>query len=159
METKQIARNTSNGFTMIEMLIFVSVTSMVFIVMLGVINYATINIKQSQYKVVATHFGEELLEWFRYQRDKNGFAFVYDLSSAQGKTYCFNEATITDWPLEGSCAGYSLKDYFKRELTLKNETIVVPDGTFNQLDVKVVTGWKLFDLARTTILELRATDN
>ncbi len=159
METKQAVPNTPHGFTMIEMLIFVSVTSMVFIVMLGVINYATINIKQSQYKVIATHFGEELLEWFRYQRDKDGFTAVYNLASAQGKVYCFNETSITTWPAEGACSGYTLKNFYKRQITLKSETITVPDGSFEQLDAVVVTGWKLFDLARSSTIELRTTNN
>lgn len=159
MKIRKPVRKTLSGFTMIEMLIFVSVTSMVFIVMLGVINYATINIKQSQYKVVATHLGEELLEWYRYQRDKNGFAAMLSLASTQGKVYCFNDSGISAWPAEGSCSGYSLKNYFKREITLKSETITVPDGTFDQVDAIVVTSWKLFDLVRSTTIELRTTNN
>lgn len=154
MPVKQAARNF-HGFTLIEMLIFVSVTTMVFIVMLGVINYASINMKQSQYKVIATHFSEELIEWFRYQRDKDGFITMYNRGSGAGTTYCFNDIIISTWPSSGDCSPeYTLKNFYNRTITLKQVS-----GTFDEVYATVITGWRFFDLQRNSAIELRITNN
>lgn len=143
----QVARAYKRGFSLIEILIFISVFASVFIIILGIISYSTILMKNAEYRTFATYYADELVQWMRYQRDSLGYT---ELESRSG-TYCFNSAAISDtWPSTGSCASYSLDSFFMRELEFS--------GDDDQLAVEVRVSWLQFGASRNNTVQFYLTN-
>lgn len=105
------------SFSLIEVLVFTSILSVFFIAALSVSVYFLRNFKEQQYKIVATHFLEEAVEWIKFQKelDWNDFSLK---SSLNGNIYCLNNL---NWNNQGQCSSYELgtPKIFKRELFIK----------------------------------------
>lgn len=129
-----------NGFTLIEVVIFVAILSMFFVTGMAISTYSLRVMKTNESKIKATLYAEQLFNWIKVQKeiDWSDFVSMYTESDADGKTYCFNNTTIS-WPVPntpGSCASFSLASQFKREVVLKNK------GTPpNQVNVDIAVQW------------------
>lgn len=142
--------NRKSSFTLIEVMIFVTVVSLFFVVAAAVTTYSLRNMKTSQNKLLAAHYSSELVEWVRGQKESNseGWAgFINNVGTiGASTTYCFTSVTNgTTWPTSTSSTGNSKSvcgngnvmgtpAIFKRELLLRNV-----DGF--QVDVTVTTSW------------------
>lgn len=83
--------NIKKAFTLIEVLIFVSILSFVFVALAA---YSTAYLRQVQlneHKILATHYAEELMEWLHDQKDQDWNAF---LANYADQTQCFNSSPI-----------------------------------------------------------------
>ncbi len=80
-----------NAFTLIEVLIFVSILSFVFVALAAYSTAYLRQVQKNEHKILATHYAEELLEWLHNQKDQDWNTF---LTNYAGQTQCFNSSPI-----------------------------------------------------------------
>jgi type II secretory pathway pseudopilin PulG len=135
-----------SGFTLIEVLVFVSVFSTALVTILSGVIYSSAAFQDSKIKIIATHYNEELAEWTKYQKELNGYNAIYNRISEPlwTSTYCFNTAELTDWPTIGGCGtDFTLDGMFKRELTISRRTE-------DELSIEIKTYWKILNNTKET---------
>lgn len=113
------------AFSLIEVLIFVTILALFFVVAAAVTTAVLRDIGINTKRVEAAHRSEELLEWLKYQKDLNWGDF-YDKTSTGGSTYCLNNI---QWPASSGSCGASLPGDppEKREATLTRDAGGDPD--------------------------------
>lgn len=123
------------SFTLIEILVFVTILTLFFLTAIVVTTYFLQTIKFQQYKIVATHYAEEAMEWLKSEKEKDWEDFSSHDISGNGTTYCLNDLNFN---VLSSCENYSLgNSLFKRELLIKNIGSPV-----NQIEGIVTVYWK-----------------
>ncbi len=124
-----------SSFTLIEILVFVTILTLFFISAVTVTTYFLQTIKSQEYKILATHYVEEAVEWLKSEKEKDWEEFSsYDLSG-NGTVYCLNDLNFNNL---GSCENFSLANsLFKRELVIKNIGSPV-----NQVETVVTVYWR-----------------
>ena len=157
---------SKSGFSLIELLIFVSVIAVFFVVGAAVSIASLRSMILNEHKILATHYSEELLEWLNTQKeiDWNLFAekaaaisgasnTCANVSSCSAVTYCFNTSPInitslSGWPAPEAglnpCPQTSLNPgIYSRELTLSvvNCSPGVSICQSSQINVTINTGW------------------
>ena len=126
--------SSERGMSIIEVLIAVTILSMIFI---AAAIATTISLNRAHYnqnRILATRYADELEEWMRGEKESNWSTFVSHSSVAPGTTYCFNSLTLS-WPVSGTCGStYGLNSRFKREVVLS--------GTGSQVKAQITVQWK-----------------
>ncbi|MCX7881306.1 MAG: hypothetical protein N2482_02205 [Patescibacteria group bacterium] len=125
------------SFTLIEVLVFVTILTMVFITAISLTVVSLRNIKVNEHKILATHYGEELLEWLRGEKEIDWNTFISRTASAD---FCFNNL---NWDFDGSC-NYSLCSIFKRTASFTN---ISSGGYVYQVNISIIVEWQ--DLGNT----------
>jgi len=120
------------SFTLIEVLIFVTILSLFFVAAAAVTIASLRNLKVQEHKILATRYAEELLEWLRGEREADWNQFTTHTG-----TYCFNSSPITSWGNSGNCSGYSLNNLYKREVTL-----TVQGTPPYQVNISIIVSWQ-----------------
>jgi len=130
------------AFSLIEVIIFVSILSILFVGAAGVTSFMY---KQNQLQVIqliATHQSEELYQWLRGERTGDWDTFVSHLSNgntAQNTVFCFSDAD-SDWSgivaTVSSCP-YSLDSRYRRSATFHVDSLTAP----TQVNVVISTDW------------------
>ncbi len=152
---KKFSSYAQKGFSLMEVLIFITVLSVIFLA----IAYATSqSIKQTKFneqKLLATRYAEELEEWFRGEKESDWATFYGTRAGAGGRTYCFSDSTYDGsgnliWPTTGNCGlSYDLRSLYKREATLTQ-------SLGSQVQVVIRVDWRdgpnIFTVPITTIL-------
>jgi type II secretory pathway pseudopilin PulG len=108
--------SVSKGFSLIEVLIFVTILSLFLITAASII---TVSIRQNSLKVnmlKAEHYNEQLLEWIRSEKEADWNTFTTN-ADGTGITYCFTDSSYS-W--NSSPCGYDLLGMFKRTALLKS---------------------------------------
>lgn len=108
-------KEKTKSFTIVEVLIFITLISLIYIVLLRTLtSVIKLNIN-AENKLIASFLGDELKEWLSGEKEVS-WNFLFDKSN---KNYCFNNEVI-NWPNSGLCLenNFSLKKRFKRELHL-----------------------------------------
>lgn len=125
------------SFTLIEVLVFVTIISLVFVTSLAVATFALRTMMFNQHKIIATHYAEEGMEWIKSEKEADWNAFkTLDTSGGWGTVYCI---TTPDTAKQGNCDGsYHLgnPNIFLREMALTNKGTPV-----NQVDVTIRVYW------------------
>ncbi len=145
-----INKRVSSGFTLVELLVFITIFSIGFTLIIATITYTSIGLRNSIYKTSAIHYTEELAEWVRYKKELSGFDSLF---AEVDNTYCFNDALTDDWPTSpGACAAtdYSLGNFFKREMELT--------GDADQVQAIITTYWSYLGTVRTSELIVYISD-
>ena len=134
------------AFSLVEVLVFISILSMFFVLAAAVITFSLRDMKINEHKIIATQYADELMEWLRSQKEVNWEAF-YAKADTNGLVYCFNNqitsttniADFTDGDCGDSYNGISglVPQIFKRQATL--ETVA---GFSDQVNVFVEVEWK-----------------
>lgn len=136
---KKNKNNLNSAFSLIEVLIFISILSVFFVAAISVAVTSLRNMQINEHKIVATRYSQELLDWLRAEREEDWDTF-HDRSIG---TYCFNDSDISwgDEPVEPEdCEDiYSLGTgiKYKREAELSN----IVDST-TQVKIKITTEWQ-----------------
>lgn len=141
---KYMKNRATNGFSLIEVVVFVGILSLFFVAGLAVATYFIRVTKSNENKILATQYGEELMEWMKAQKEINWGTFVTAANAAGGITYyCFNSDDIktrTDFPSPyGDCLtnDYTLHSLFKRNVKL------TASGTpTNTVEITINVQWK-----------------
>jgi len=114
--------SNKKSFTLIEVLIFISILSIFFIFAASITITSLLNLKIQEQKILATRYAEELLEWLRGEKEENWGGDVYQLGNQVdsftekvtqfgiNQPVCFNNL---NWNKNFSCE-YSLPPFFKR---------------------------------------------
>ncbi len=123
-----------NAFSLIEVLIFVSILSIFFVITASVTVVSLRNMKINEHRILATHYTEELVEWLRDQKETDWTTF----STRVADDYCFNESPIDDdWVATGACTSYELSGIFNRDLIFSS----VGDPA-TQVNVEIIVSWQ-----------------
>jgi len=126
-------KNKTQSFSLIEVLVFISILSIFFVAAASVTVVSLRNMKINEHKILATHYAEELLGWLRNEKETDWNTFVQNSNN----TYCFHETPISDWGGLGSCdVDDKLAIIFKRELVLSHV-----GGSPTQINVKITVSW------------------
>lgn len=127
------------GFSLVEVLVFVTILSLFFVAALAVVTFSLRNMKTSQYKILASHYAEEGMEWVKGQKENDWVTFTgHDILEGTA-TYCINSLNFDT--AAGCETNYDLGTpaIFKREVLLKN----IPDTiTPDQVDATVEVYWQ-----------------
>ena len=134
------------AFSLVEVIVFVSILSMFFVLAVSVITFSLRDMKVNEHKIIATMYADELMEWLRSQKEVDWETF-YTKADIEGPVYCFNNqitstTNITDFARGGCGINYNGvqgqdPQIFKRQATL--ETVA---GLSNQINVLVEVEWK-----------------
>ncbi|MCL4364173.1 hypothetical protein M1328_02955 [Patescibacteria group bacterium] len=123
------------SFSLIEVLVFITILSLFFIAAMTVATYSLKNMKSAEYKILASHLAEQGMEWMRSEKESNWNQFTArDLGG--GTTYCLKNL---NWNSPSACPDYSLGTpaIFQREVTVTNQA-----GTpVTSVDVEVDVSW------------------
>lgn len=146
--------DTKRGFSLVEVLIFVTIFSIFFVLAASVVTTTLRMTKENQNRIRASHYAEDLKEWFEAERAINwggascgdpcslpaNPSFTELVTQADPASFCFNDKTITGWPTIG--AGGCLLDLdgqFRRIATFSAQSTA---GYVNQVGVDITVEWK-----------------
>lgn len=149
--------NKQNSFTLIEVLIFVTILSVFFILAMSAVTVSLRTLKFNEHKIKANHYSRQLEDWLRAQREINwggnlcgtctaaNFTEQITLdctdpeSICSAKIFCFNDKDITDWPVEGFCSDFGLNSFYKREVEFSSDP---EKGYISQVSAVIRTSWQ-----------------
>lgn len=130
------------AFSLIEVLVFVTIISLFFITAVTITIFSLKNSKIQEYRILATRFAEEGIEWVKQEKEDDWQLFTTrDDSGGSGTTYCLN---TLDWNNKTDCNEiYALgpPNIFKRKLLIVNSgspvDIISTDLTVSWLENNV----------------------
>ncbi len=142
----KIKNNKEIGFTLIEVLIVISIMSIFFISAVTIAIFSLQNLKSSENKILATRYAEELLEWIRGEKEAD-WNSLKTIRAGNGffQDWCFNTEPVIDWPSEmGNCDedDTKIRSIFTRVASLKYDT--------EKIIIKIKTSW----LERNNVVEI-----
>jgi type II secretory pathway pseudopilin PulG len=118
---KVLALKNVKGFSLVEAMVFISILSVFFISSMTIVVFILRNMKTQQYKILATRYAEEGIEWVKQEKEDDWQLFsLRDDSGGAGTNYCLNSL---DWSTKTDCNDvYSLgpPNIFKRVLVITN---------------------------------------
>jgi len=145
----------TKAFSLIEVLIFITILSLFFIVAVSVMIVSLRASKINEHKILAKHYAEELYEWLRAEKEENwgGYSATYPGSDPETFTYkatklqheyCFLTSPIVEWssPANFDSCSYSLNNgIFRRYVIL---TAASPDANsyINEVKAEIVVDWE-----------------
>jgi len=103
------------SFSLIEILVFVTILSLFFVAAASVTISSLRNLKTQENKILAIRYAQELLEWLRGEKESD-----WNLFTNKTGTYCFNSSPINRWGSFGNCSTYSLNNLYKREVSINS---------------------------------------
>ncbi|MFH1826958.1 MAG: type II secretion system protein [bacterium] len=126
-------KKKNSGFTLIEVLVVLSILS-VFLISAVTISIITVrNLINSQNKILATRYAEGLKEWLKGEKETDWDIF----KDKAGGTWCFNVDPITIWPSESNCEpDEKINVIFKREVNIQSDSIDP-----NRIIIDIVVSW------------------
>lgn len=114
------------GFSLIEVLVFITILSLFFVTAAAITIAVIRNMKFNEHKILATRYAEEGMSWLRNQKDINWQTF---LSNSSAPVYCLSSpladslATANHTPC--TVAGDLISGIYKREAALTNDGLTV----------------------------------
>ena len=125
------------GFSLIEVLLFITILRLIFIAAAGVGIVSIRNSQNSLNKIRATHYAEEAINWLSSQKNADWLIFIANASPPPGAVYCFNIEPVSAWPSgAGNCVSNQLIDsLFTREV------ILTYDSVLDSVDVDIQVTW------------------
>jgi len=150
-----MARTKQTGFTLVEVLIFITIISMMFIMSLSLATSSLRAIKTNENRTYASYHAEALREWVTSEREADWNTFLTHAPEG-ATTYCFN--TVLDassvWPEPGECSANELDGVYARNVTLTRQASQIPGSV--QVLVEVTSAWmegqNSYDVEAQTIL-------
>jgi type II secretory pathway pseudopilin PulG len=151
---KELAERT-DGFSLIEVLVFITILSLFFVTAAAVIVTSLRNIKYNENKIMATRYAEELMEWIKSEKEIDWGGVLYSAPTADnftehvticgnsggtGCSFCFDSG-LSSWPGSGECGitNYDLDSKFKRQVLF---TWTTESNYINQVKVDVSVEWQ-----------------
>lgn len=136
--------NKTEGFSLIEVIVFMTLVSIVLISAVGFTMRLVHTMSYNQHKLYATHYVQDLKEWLDGERESDWVTFQ-SYSSEAGVAYCVNNEIAISNTLAslstGTCGftGVGTQDprVFRRTLILTKD---VP-GTANRVTALLEVAW------------------
>jgi len=138
-------KTTQSGFSIIEVIVFASMLSIVLVAAVGYTVRLVFTMTHNRHKLFATHYAEETQEWLNGERESDWQQFQ-DYSTVAGKTYCLNdplELSTTLASLPTSPCGYTgivgtNPEIYRRTLFLQKDRA----GTATRISATVQVSWR-----------------
>lgn len=140
------------GFSLVEVLVFVTVLSLFFVIALTVTTFNLRNLKIQEHKILATRYAEEGMEWVKQEKEDDWQSFsLHD--DGTGTTYCINSL---NWNTSNASVDYDCNDYglgnpvsiFSRSLVITNSSTPVDSAA-----TKVTVSWKENNVVQSVVLK------
>lgn len=122
------------GFSLLEVLIFVSIISLFFIAAASVATVSLRTIKANENKILATRYAEELAEWVRGEKEEDWTVFT----TTRMGNWCFSQEPVTKWPDSKSTTNPICPDSQVIGSLFKREMIVELSGERVNASINVV---------------------
>ncbi len=144
--------NDQSGFTFIEVLVFTTIISFLFISMTSTVISSLQRMSITEHRLYANRHAEELVEWLRAEKESDWDVFRQrDLGNGTGTFYCFNNQLdfASNLQLQWNNAQVDLQAcqyngianepprIYRRYVLI---TAIPPD--FNQVNIQVVVEWQ-----------------
>ena len=123
-------KKQQSGFSLIEILIFVTILNLFFIIALAVTVFTLRNMQANEHKIIAVHYLDQLKEWMTYEKEKDWDSF-YQKSG----TYCFNSTTLS-WSGVGSCP-YTCPNVSCLDTAYNRQATLVQNGETVQVEMRI----------------------
>ena len=151
----KIKHINEKAFSLIEVLVFVTIFGLFFVLAASVVTTTLRITRQNQNKIKATHYAEELREWIDSEREFDWGGEAYSAGVITSTTpftervtqyypstnyadYCFNDPQLSSWPSRGVNSCYlQLDNGFRRIATFSAN----PGTYINQVSVKIAVEW------------------
>lgn len=130
-----IHRRRTLGFSLIEVLVFVSVISVFFVSAAAVVSIILRNMKVTEHKLIGTRYAEEAVEWLRSEKETDWNTFVTHAPLSTGTEYCINTLTWSS----ATCT-YTMDNLFKRTVSVSSQQSA--DGFKYQVNAEVLVEWQ-----------------
>lgn len=118
------ANRRAAGFTLVEVLVFITILSGVFVTTLAIATQALRVSKTAEHRTLAAHYADELSEWMLSESEEDWDSFITNRVPTATSTYCFNQEPIGSWPsTSGACTAYTLNTIYKRDVILTKTAI------------------------------------
>ena len=116
---------TQFGFSIIEVIIFIGILSVVLTAALGFTIKMIMTVRVNEHRLYATHYVEEVTEWLNGEREADWEEFESHATTG-GTVYCINNtlaiSTLFDDLTTGACTTNGLTPaIYQRELTLSKD--------------------------------------
>ncbi|MFA6016526.1 MAG: type II secretion system protein [Patescibacteria group bacterium] len=139
------------SFSLVEVLVFVSILSLFFITALSITTFSIRNLKIQEHKILATRYAEEGIEWLKQEKEDDWQNFTLH-DDGTGTTYCLNSNPL-DWTNQSTNCNdiYSLGSpvgIFKRVLMITNSGTPVDSIVAN-----MTVSWKENNTVQSVILK------
>jgi hypothetical protein len=150
MIPQQGANQHNKAFTLLEVMIFTTILSVVLVAAAAFTTRLVYNLHINEHKIYANIYSSELMEWLSSEREADWTSIYNKASNSPGTTYCVNEdiqlnTTIADTtvfrvPTVGNpCLFNGITG--KVPAIYKRELILVRNGT-NQVVATVRVSWQ-----------------
>lgn len=151
-----ITKKSCHGFSLIEVLVFVAILSLFFVLAVAIVTTSIRTMQSSTHKLLATRYAQELIHWLQTEKELNWNDFATSRASSAGITYCFNQPLATTWSVTPFDAGPCTTDYtsyyykgivdidpqiYNREVSLKSYANPV-GAPPSRVDVSVIVSWQ-----------------
>lgn len=146
------SKSNKSGFSLVEVLVFVTIFSLFFVIAATVVTTTLRITKENQNKIRATHYAEELKEWLTSEKEINwgGAEYVSSVGSfteqvtqvhgvVDKSDFCFNASPIAAWPNLGAGACYMNLDNRFRRIASFSATPV--NGYIKQVSASIAVEW------------------
>lgn len=137
------------SFSLVEVLVFVSILSLFFITAVSVTTFSIRNLKIQEYRILATRYAEEAVEWVKQEKEDDWQLFATrDDSGGSGTAYCLNSL---NWDNKTDCNGsYTLgpPNIFKRKLLIVNS-----GNPVDKISTDMTVSWLENDVEQKIVLK------
>jgi len=138
--------NFLSSFSLIEVLIFITILSIFFVAAASVTIGVLRDIKINEHKILATRYASELTEWLSGEKEKGWDEFTSENHFSDGESVCFDDLSSNlGWDKSCNLIG----SIFTRRAVFDKKPASYP---FNEVDVNVFVTWD--ELGKTKSVEL-----
>lgn len=135
----QIKQKIKTGFSLLEVLIFVSILSLFFITAISVSIYTLRDMRVSQERIFASTYGTELVEWFKAERDTDWNTFYSNAQSFNGGCKEFNTVNTISWTNLPLCTGNSIGSI--NEIYPFVRKVTIPTPAVGSVTIQISVEW------------------
>lgn len=124
------------SFSLIEVLIFVTIMSLFFIVAIAAVTVSIRQMVASQHKILATHYAQELMQWLKDEKESGGWQ---DFTTIYNGRLCFNNKD--DLKNSTSPCPDPIVGYLNIEPAIFQRYAII-SGSGNARNVSVIVTWQ-----------------
>lgn len=131
------------GFSLVEVLVFVTILSLFFITAVSITTFSLRNIKIQEHKILATRYAEDANEWIRQEKEDDWQVFI-----SRGAVYCLNSL---DWNTTTNCGeNYTLgpPNIFKRYIAITKS-----GNPVDKVETSLAVSWLENGISQTVLLK------
>ncbi len=126
-------RLNRSGFTIIEVLIFISIISLLFVSVSYIMTSTLRDATSNRHRILASYYSNSAKEWLSSERETDWQTFMSHASTS-GTRYCFNTSTDINWPLPNACSNYDTQGY-------KRDILLTLNQDQTQVTVNIIVSW------------------